>query len=304
MRLSRAYLILCGLCLWFSGCSLFWKGSPEIPQITERKPPPGALKKKFLVLKFLNKTPFGGVALSQHSVECVREALLKHADLTVISEEDIGGIEGGGLDLKTLFEKARANGVAAIVTGTIENIGIREQGDEIGLFRTRYYAVSATTQLKIYEVAGEKELLNKMASAESVEEYTRFLSSENEGGYKEELGKIALQKALEGMLTTLPNLSKQIAWTGRIVRILSHRVYINSGESSGLKKGQLLKVQSEGHPVFDDVSGVYLGSAPGVLKGILRVVDFFGVDGAVAVGFEGGGFAEKDRVELYNPKEK
>lgn len=304
MRLSRAYLILCGICLWCSGCAFFWKSSSETPQITERKTPPEALKKKILVLKFLDKSSFGGETLSQHSVECVREALFKHEDLAVISEEDIGGIKDGGLDLKTLFEKARANGVAAIVTGTIENIGIREQGDEIGLFRTRYYAVSATAQLKIYEVASEKELLSKMESAESVEEYTRFLSSENEGGYKEELGKLALQKAIEGMLATSPNLSKQIAWTGRIVRVLSHRVYINSGESSGLKKGQLLKVQSEGHPIFDDVSGVYMGSAPGVLKGILRVVDFFGADGAVAVAHSGGGFAEKDRVELYNPKEK
>jgi hypothetical protein len=38
--------------------------------------------------------------------------------------------------------------------------------------------------------------------------------------------------------------------------------------------------------------------APGPFKGILKVVDYFGGDGAVAVIHSGAGFRERDRVEM------
>jgi hypothetical protein len=41
--------------------------------------------------------------------------------------------------------------------------------------------------------------------------------------------------------------------------------------------------------------------APGRFKGFLKVVDFFGEDGAIAIVHSGAGFQEKDRVEAYFP---
>ena len=74
-----------------------------------------------------------------------------------------------------------------------------------------------------------------------------------------------------------------------------------AGEMSGISRGQLLKVFGDGEPVTDLASQQFLGMAPGRFKGILKVVDYFGMDGAIAVIHSGAGFKEKDRVEIYSP---
>ena len=90
-----------------------------------------------------------------------------------------------------------------------------------------------------------------------------------------------------------------LSWSGRIVHIQGQKIYLNAGRRSQLKLGRLLRVMHEGHDIFHPHTGDFLGRAPGRVKGLLEVIQYFGEDGAIAVVHSGGGFEPMDRVEVY-----
>lgn len=263
-------------------------------------------KKKILVVRFFNLSGLGGPELGEQAALSVRDKINSFSQYSFVGEEELADHEPfysreGKLDYKRLFEFARAEGVSAVVTGTIESINIKERGEEVGLFRTKYQTVTATVKFMLHDSGNEKLLLSKVAEAEVTEEHTRFLSSKTEEAYESDRGKGAVDKALDKIFPFFANYAKKIAWVGRIAKIDLHRYYVNAGEQSGIQKGQLLKVFGGGKEIFDEESGTSLGVAPGRFKGILKVVEFFGNDGSVAVMHSGAGFQERDRVEVYTP---
>ena len=265
-----------------------------------------SLKKRILVLNFTNKTQYGGKELGEHAANEVRDAISKLREYVIVPEEEVEGYEAfstqtGRYNLKTIFEKARAHGVVAIVSGSIEDLDIRERGDEVGLFQTRYHTVTTQLKFQLFDAANEKTLLSKLQSAEVTEEHMRFLGSRGVDSYDASRGEGAISKALEKILPSFSAQAKKIAWVGRIAKIDLHRFYLNAGESSGLSRGQLLRVFGPSQAVLDEDGKSLLGMAQGRFKGILKVVDYFGNDGAVAIVHSGAGFKEKDRVEIYSP---
>lgn len=266
------------------------------------------LKKRILILTFTNKTPYGGKELAEHAANSVKSEITKVSDEYVLIDEDsIDGYEdfinlNGSYNYKRIFERGRAHGVAAIVTGVIEDLSIQERGEEVGLFQTRYHTAKAQVRLNLFDAGTERTLMSKMAEAEVTEEHTRFFKTERSpDSLDSDRGKGAVNKALDTLYSPFMQHAKKIAWVGRIAKIDLHRYYINAGEMSGISRGQLLKVFGDGEPVTDQSSKQFLGMAPGRFKGILKVVDYFGMDGAIAVIHSGASFREKDRVEIYSP---
>jgi hypothetical protein len=265
-----------------------------------------SLKKRIVVLNFHNRTPFGGKELGENAAASVKESIARMPDLVIVNEEDINQdeiitFEDGKYNMKQVFEKARARGVSAIITGSINDVQIQERGDEIGLFRTRYHSVKAKVKFQLYDAGNEKLLLSKDTSAEAIEEHTRFLGSRTIESYDAARADSAVSKAIDRVIPLVSQYMKRIAWVGRIIKIDMNRYFINAGEPTGITVGQLLKVFGPGEPVIDDDAQQFMGMAPGRFKGILKVVDYFGTDGAVAVIHAGAGFQEKDRVEVYSP---
>jgi hypothetical protein len=93
--------------------------------------------------------------------------------------------------------------------------------------------------------------------------------------------------------------AEKLAWSGRVLRIDGGRVYINSGRKTGLMVGDVLKVLEPYREIVDPQNGSFVGTAPGRTKGTVKVIQYFGSDGAVAVLQSGGGLLPDDRVELY-----
>lgn len=267
-----------------------------------------ALKKRILVLPFLNKTPYGGKELSAHASGEVKSEIGKASDqYVIVPEEEIDGYDefvtpANQYNYKKIFERARAHGVSALVTGVIEDLNIQERGDEVGLFQTKYHTIDSQVRLNLFDAATERTLMSRVNEAEVTEEHTRFFSSNRSpDSYDSNRGSGAVSKALEKMFPYFMIQAKKISWVGRIAKIDLHRYYINAGEMSGISRNQLLKVFGDGEPIVDQQSNQFLGMAPGRFKGILKVVDYFGADGAIAVIHSGAGFREKDRVEIYSP---
>ena len=181
----------------------------------------------------------------------------------------------------------------------IKELSVRETGDETGIFRNRQFAVTATLHLSVLDTNTEREVFSKLTSADVTEEHMDIFNNREIAGYDPDRGKVAVSKAIDKVAESLPKYARKIAWTGRIAKADLHRFYINAGETSGIIRGQLLKVYDEGQPIFDPETKTLLGIAPGQFKGLLKVVDHFGQDGSVAVIHSGGGFRERDRVELF-----
>lgn len=277
--------------------------APQDPLATDTSTRP---KKKILVVKFFNLSGFGGPELGEHASLGVKDMIESFSQYTYLGEETLEDHEPfatpqGVIDYKKLFEYARSLGVSAVVTGSVDKIEVTEKGDEVGLFRTKYQTVKATVSFKMHDTGNEKLLLAKTTDAQVTEEHTRFLSSKTEEDTQSDRGKSAVKKALDKVYPSFSTHAKKIAWAGRIAKIDLHRYYINAGEQSGIQKGQLLKVFGGGREIFDEESGASLGVAPGRFKGILKVVEFFGNDGSIAIMHSGAGFVERDRVETYAP---
>jgi hypothetical protein len=262
-----------------------------------------AMKKKVLVLPFLNRAQFGGDALPKLLHNDIQATLSHFPDLAVVAAQDLPGAEQfttdyGEYQIKTIYEKARANGIGALVMGSIDEIAVVDEGDEIGILRSRYRTITATIKFQLMDVRSERPLFTKVAQADVTDQTTQLFEGRDPASVDAARAHSAVKKAADIALAEFPQYTKRINWNGRIAKVDVHRYYINAGETSGVLKGQLLKVFGEGEPVVDQETGDTIGFTPGRFKGTLRIVDFFAPDGAVAILHTGAGFREKDRVEV------
>lgn len=265
-----------------------------------------ALRKRVLVLPFRNQSDFGGLELSQFAADEVKNSLKSLDSFVVVNEKDVRDLDKavlptGELDMAKIFELARAHGVVALVTGNIQNISVKEKGSQIGIFQTRYNTIQAHVQVELWEVLNQKPLSTKDFTAEVTEENTEIFGNRSLASKQSSQAEGAISEAIQQILPSFSSEAQRLGWTGRIAKIDLHRFYINAGELSGVTRNQILRVFGEAEPIIDKESGLMIGMAPGRFKGLLKVVDFFGEDGAIAIVHSGAGFQEKDRVEAFTP---
>ncbi len=262
-------------------------------------------KRRILVLNFLNRTGFQEEAVGPTVWETLKLSIAKNPQIVLVPESELGQklphtAESTDNDLAIIFRLARNHGIAGVLSGTVDEITVGEGGENVGLFRSREYTVRATVHMRLHDTRSELEIFNRTESAEITEELTTLFGSRTPTASDPERVKGAVAKAAEKLAAELPPYLKRVEWIGHVAKIDLHRYYINAGELSGIRVGQLLKVYGEGTPVKDDISHTFLGVAPGPFKGILKIVDYFGNDGAVAVVHSGAGFRERDRVEIIS----
>ena len=101
----------------------------------------------------------------------------------------------------------------------------------------------------------------------------------------------------EQVVDSLANHVRMIDWSARVIKAESKRVLINAGRLSGLQAGQNLRVYAKGSEIKDPNSQLSLGQAQGALKGTVKVVDFFGLDGAICEPLAAGKFKQGDMVK-------
>jgi hypothetical protein len=101
------------------------------------------------------------------------------------------------------------------------------------------------------------------------------------------------------MITALTPNSAKLGWSGKILKIESNRIFINAGRTTGILIGDILKVLERERNIYDPDSNRILGQAPGRLKGTVKVIQYFGLDGSIAILQSGGDVFPGDRVELY-----
>ncbi len=101
----------------------------------------------------------------------------------------------------------------------------------------------------------------------------------------------------EKVVNSLVNHVRMIDWSARVIKVENKRVLINAGRLTGLQAGQNLRVYAKGSEIKDPGSQLSLGQAQGALKGTVKIVDFFGLDGAICEPLAVGKFKQGDMVK-------
>lgn len=314
--MTKNLLILAGVVL-VTGCSVFEDYPNEKTERTPASSAPLVIERKeaepektepevvrnVVLLPFHNRTPFQDEGLQREIQAEIEKPFGSLKGFNLVEGSDYADLTGedGDIQLSEALARARAQGVSGVLTGTIEDISITEEGDEVGLFQTRTYRVAANVRVRLLDAQSGKELFSKVAGANVREEHTRFLGGRRLLSYDSERARGAVREAVQKASYKMEDALKRMNWVGRIAKVDLHRYYINSGELSGIRRGQLLKVFGPQAAIRDQKADVFIGMAPGRFKGLLKVVDYFGKDGAIAIVHSGAGFQPEDRVELYRP---
>lgn len=282
--------------------SYYDKGRPA----TDRIEAMGQPKKKVIVFAYWNDTPVRAPTLGAFGADelkrglSVSQRLIVPKDLsTMLTTEDF--VSGEKVKVAQLIREGRRLGVAVAIIGRITKIVFRQRGDEIGLFRQKQSLAAVEIELKIFDVAAGREVAALGRSGEASANAAVALEDENleSQDFRNEMARLAIRNAIVSLVPDVARTIEKMVWQGKIAKINGAKVYVNSGKSSGLVAGDILKVLSAGDDVYDPATGAYLGRAPGQLKGTLEVLDFIGTDGAVCEVHTGGNFQEADVVQLY-----
>lgn len=265
-----------------------------------------ALKKRVLILPFENSTEFPSEALNDAVIAELRTAVTQNPQLALVEMDSFAPpellvpVRLGKPTVKQL-DVAHMLGADAVITGTLKEMQVRQQADEIGILSSKRFEAKARVWMRVTDVVTQKELFARDFTASATEE--RVESLERSVSAQTELGKSAVLKALRTLASGISQVSGRIAWTGRIARVDYQRYYINGGRRSGVFPGLLLKVFTPPSDISDRGTGLSLGVAPGRFKGYLKVVENFGEDASVAILHLGAGFHEEDVVEPHFPEQ-
>jgi len=307
-RVRQCFLPVLLAFLFLDACAPITRRRPisqasRVNRVTEFNP----IRKKIALLSFYNESPMGGEDLAITATEEFRREVSKSREFIVDPEgESIFGTSkeiyaGGGIKLAQLSRKAKMSGVNIVVFGRIKEARIRQKSDEIGFVRKVKSLAETYVEIKVFDVLSNKELFFETVDGNISDDNLRFYKAESEDNlsYRQELLRYSVKVAVRKFVPRIVKIGSKLDWMGRVAKIIGTRIYINAGRNSGINLGDILKVITEGHEIFDPESGAMIGMSQGEVKGTLEVVDFFGADGAICILHSGGSVTEGDFVQLY-----
>ena len=280
-------------------------GLPEVEGGTTSAPlsafPPGRvrhLRRRVFVLPFRNATDHRDRPYGEIVAQKLTQAL-EGSDQVVVLEGRLvdGFISENGIDRDDVLEPIwtkelhRAFGVHAVVSGALAQLNVADTKSsvsrdiEVGLALAKIEAhlVDASTGNTIQTYTGRNPLYKSKEIGESSKERAILRAVD-----------IGVEEIAQGVLGSL----RLFDWSARVVRAESDRVYIDAGQRSGLRTGDILDVYGPGEEIINPLTQLSLGWAPGVLKGRIQVSGFFGLDGAYATPLEGSDFRTQDVVKV------
>ena len=115
-------------------------------------------------------------------------------------------------------------------------------------------------------------------------------------GSKLQSVKLAVQQALKKALPPILKQVRKISWNTRIIKVEGEKIYIDAGRETGLMVGDTLSVYKQGADILIPSTQIIVGRNRGPFVGKIRMIDFFGLDAAIAVPSEGQKFEKGDSV--------
>ena len=279
----------------------------NVPYVAQKNST-GGLRHRILVLPFLDEKLDRSQKVKDSARRVVVNDLIRSRNFVVINHKDLPTdlgkfvTENNDYDLESLSPNANSMGVAAVVEGKILEVKAQRISDSVGLFRKIRARIFAKVRIRIVSARSSKIIFEEVRNAEVESDTTRVAKYSYSDRFLSEdphLVRLAVKKAFRGAIRQMALSVEKIAWKGRVALVSGERIFVNAGRLTGIQVGDVLKITEAGNEIYDPESGVFLGRAPGRMKGTIEVVSYFGKDGAVAIVHSGSGFKKNDKVELY-----
>ena len=269
---------------------------------------PNELRKRIWVLPF-NKSPaehpaFAGldsVHLLQNKMAerltgdrspFVAQSLAVGVDLEALKVDS-------SMDTAEVARIARGEGMAGFLRGEMTQLNIIEQTSPEGLLKSRTMTITMEVSYELFDANSAHRIAAGFDSESAIEKRTDIFGAGTDLRNPSDRVNDLAKTLSDRMIARLAPFASKLGWSGRILKTEGSRIYLNSGRRTGLQVGDVLKVIESPRDIFDPQSGKFVGQAPGRVKGTLKLIQYFGIDGAVAVLQSGGGILPGDRVELY-----
>lgn len=269
------------------------------------------LKKRIWILPFVGPEVVAEGLQVPHLTESLYKKLLKSfpsekSPYLVQTEEDEDTFRSSGLkqmtDPKAVSKALKGSDLAGFLFGKILKVDVKSGGgDEEGLFRKKRYSILVTVSAELFDTAAGRRVAGTEFSDEYHESRSEVFGVTDSQGIpdlNERVGQM-LPALADKIVAWSSSLAPKLSWYGRVLRIDGGRIYISAGRRTGLMVGDVLKVLESPKDILDSQTGQLMGQAPGRMKGTVKVVQYFGSDGAMAILQSGGGIFPDDRVELY-----
>ncbi len=256
------------------------------------------------VVNFQNRTPSKHMGIGEAAADILGTILQKTGRFIIIPQQDVASIldqqamgASGAINPATAAKMGKVLGLNAMVTGAITAYSEAEEGSDYLVYKKKKQIARVTVDYRIVDTTTGIQMVADSGQGVYEKKTGGALGLGSKSSYDADLRDGALRDALtKAMVNMLPQFERQ-EWSGRIASIKGRTVYLNAGQKTGLKVGDLLMVQELGEEIIDPQTNVSLGRAPGPLKGELMVTGFFGSDGSVAIIKSGAGFKANDLVK-------
>jgi hypothetical protein len=263
-------------------------------------------RRRLWILPFENGTQtvskeLEGISQTQALYRALIKILGNPPSPFVTEESDVTALKDLSLtsasDMEEILEVAKGSGTSGFLKGKIVHFQVADVGPREGLMRSRSLEISVTVDFALYSNSSGREVYQGVATEKLTETRSYFLGSPETKELQLQVDRL-MENLSDRMLKKLRPYGEKLGWQGRIVRMDGQRVFVNAGRRTGLEVGDVLEVIERQSSIRDPRTGVVLGEAPGRLKGTLRVVEYFGVDGAMTVLLSGGGITVGDFVQV------
>jgi len=304
-------LLLMAAVLVFNGCAAKTSGAvrddSSLTDISDELAPTGEYtgpKLRVGVVNFQNKTPSKRIGIGEAAADILGTILQKTKRFIIIPQQDISSIldqqalgASGAVDPATAAKMGKILGLNAMVTGAITAYSEAEEGSDYLVYKKKKQIARVTVDYRIVDTTTGIQIAADSGQGVYEKATGGALGLGSKASYDSDLRDGALRDALtKAMVNMLQQFERQ-EWSGRIASIKGRTVYLNAGQKTGLKVGDMLMVQELGDEIIDPQTKVSLGRAPGPVKGELMVTGFFGNDGSVATIKSGTGLKPNDIVK-------
>ena len=304
-------LLLMAAVLIFNGCAAKTSGAvrddSSLTGISDQLAPSGDYtgpKLRVGVVNFQNKTPSKHIGIGEAAADILGTILQKTGRFIIIPQQDVASIldqqamgASGAVNPATAAKMGKVLGLNAMVTGAITAYSEAEEGSDYLVYKKKKQIARVTVDYRIVDTTTGIQMVADSGQGVYEKQTGGALGLGSKASYDADLRDGALRDALtKAMVNMLPQFERQ-EWSGRIASIKGRTVYLNAGQKTGLKVGDLLMVQELGEEIIDPQTNVSLGRAPGPVKGELMVTGFFGSDGSVATIKSGAGLNPNDLVK-------
>lgn len=282
------------------------KKSAEKRVIVRQYAPPD-LNKKLWILPF-TKSYASSEEIERFHVPAILQVELfgetaKSNNPFVLPTGDQRTLKAIGIDSNTdqddLVKIAQGATISGFLTGDVLNVDVVEEEEAEGVLRTRKVFLKMKVRYRLYDAVSGKmvhEGESEEAFSETRSDVMRLTKKLSQP--RKKLGLVS-NKLAQKIIYEISPYAGKLGWQGKILKIESNRIFVNSGRTTGIRIGDVLKVLERSKEIYDPDSGMPAGIAPGRLKGTIKIIQYFGLDGSIGILQSGGDVFPGDQVELY-----